>query len=290
MRVFELVTEEAAPARSWYRPVRATAFRPRDRRVGAGRCAHARGVGDRARLGNGRRRRVSGRGAVRVRASSRRAKASRVRSASWASGRRWALIRVEGEAGGARRVDGLRRRVDGGAASGGSRTSGSSSRRLSRTPRAEQRRRRGRVVGRATPSAVGSAKPRRGGSGTVTLAHAAAAQTRALEQRKRRATCSRAHGRSCRSPSPSSAGANGLHPAILSERGLDAALGRSRLACPSSSGDRRAGRAATEQVEVAAYYLVSEALTNVVKYTRQSCASRSCTGTAGSSLRWPTTA
>jgi signal transduction histidine kinase len=67
--------------------------------------------------------------------------------------------------------------------------------------------------------------------------------------------------------------ATGLHPAVLAERGLGPALealaGRVPLrvevkACPSER--------LPESVEVAAYYLVTEALTNVVKYAEASVA------------------
>jgi signal transduction histidine kinase len=59
----------------------------------------------------------------------------------------------------------------------------------------------------------------------------------------------------------------GVHPAILSQSGLGAALrslGR-RASVPTALDIRGIGRLA-EPVEAAAYYVVSEALTNAVKY------------------------
>ena len=63
--------------------------------------------------------------------------------------------------------------------------------------------------------------------------------------------------------------ARGIHPAILSEKGLDAALYAlaSRAPVPvtlDSDGDGRL----PEPVEVAAYFVVSEAIANVAKYAR----------------------
>jgi signal transduction histidine kinase len=63
----------------------------------------------------------------------------------------------------------------------------------------------------------------------------------------------------------------GLHPAILSEGGLEYAL-RSlarRSAVPTTLNVRIAGRL-PERVEVPAYYVVSEALTNVAKHAHAS--------------------
>ena len=62
--------------------------------------------------------------------------------------------------------------------------------------------------------------------------------------------------------------ARGIHPAILSERGLGAALESLAARSPvPASVDVRVGRVA-ERVEVAAYYLVSEALANAVKHAQ----------------------
>jgi PAS domain S-box-containing protein len=65
--------------------------------------------------------------------------------------------------------------------------------------------------------------------------------------------------------------ANGLHPAVLSDRGLDAALEAlaARVPVVVEVADVPRERL-PEPVEVAAYYLVSEALTNVVKYAQAS--------------------
>jgi signal transduction histidine kinase len=77
--------------------------------------------------------------------------------------------------------------------------------------------------------------------------------------------------------------ARGIHPAVLSEKGLDAALyalvSRAPLAVTLDSPTD--GRL-PEPVEVAAYYAVSEALTNVAKYanaTRADVAVRRENGT-----------
>jgi signal transduction histidine kinase len=65
--------------------------------------------------------------------------------------------------------------------------------------------------------------------------------------------------------------ARGLHPALLAERGLDAALpalaGRSTVpvSLVATPGERLPPR-----VETAAYFVVAEALTNVAKYARAS--------------------
>ena len=61
--------------------------------------------------------------------------------------------------------------------------------------------------------------------------------------------------------------ARGIHPAVLSERGLDAALYALAARAPvpvtlDSDGDGRL----PEPVEIAAYFVVSEALANVAKY------------------------
>ena len=64
---------------------------------------------------------------------------------------------------------------------------------------------------------------------------------------------------------------HGIHPAILSERGLQPALkalGR-RSAVPVEL-DLRAGRRLPGPVEVAAYYAVSEALANAAKHAQAS--------------------
>ncbi|MEO8290241.1 MAG: PAS domain-containing protein [Gaiellaceae bacterium] len=64
--------------------------------------------------------------------------------------------------------------------------------------------------------------------------------------------------------------ARGIHPAVLSDRGLPAALealaGRAPLPVDVRAPDERL----PPQVEAAAYYVVSEALTNVAKYAQAS--------------------
>ena len=64
---------------------------------------------------------------------------------------------------------------------------------------------------------------------------------------------------------------HGIHPAILSERGLQAALKAlaRRSAVPVELG-LRTGRRLPGRVEVAAYYAVSEALANAAKHARAS--------------------
>jgi signal transduction histidine kinase len=76
--------------------------------------------------------------------------------------------------------------------------------------------------------------------------------------------------------------ARGLHPSILSDRGLDAALEAlaSRAPLPveleTTSGERL-----PERVESVAYFVVAEALTNVAKYSQASHASITLTRTNG---------
>ncbi len=64
---------------------------------------------------------------------------------------------------------------------------------------------------------------------------------------------------------------HGIHPAILSERGLQAALkALARRSAVPVELDLRTGRRLPDQVEVAAYYAVSEALANAAKHARAS--------------------
>ncbi len=64
---------------------------------------------------------------------------------------------------------------------------------------------------------------------------------------------------------------HGIHPAILSERGLQAALkALARRSALLVELDLRTGRRLPDQVEVAAYYAVSEALANAAKHARAS--------------------
>jgi signal transduction histidine kinase len=63
----------------------------------------------------------------------------------------------------------------------------------------------------------------------------------------------------------------GIHPAILSEAGLTPALkALARRSAVPVELDLRAGRRLPDQVEVATYYAVSEALANVAKHARAS--------------------
>jgi signal transduction histidine kinase len=68
--------------------------------------------------------------------------------------------------------------------------------------------------------------------------------------------------------------ARGIHPAVLSNRGLDAALDglASRAPLPVDL-DASVRERLPEPVEVAAYFLIAEALTNVAKYANASRAS-----------------
>jgi signal transduction histidine kinase len=72
--------------------------------------------------------------------------------------------------------------------------------------------------------------------------------------------------------------ARGIHPAILSDRGLPEALEAltARAPLPVELLVEPGGRA-PEPVEVAAYYLVSEALTNIMKHSDATSASVSVT-------------
>jgi signal transduction histidine kinase len=64
---------------------------------------------------------------------------------------------------------------------------------------------------------------------------------------------------------------HGIHPAILSERGLTPALkALARRSAVPVELDLRTGRRLPDHVEVAAYYAVSEALANAVKHARAS--------------------
>ena len=65
----------------------------------------------------------------------------------------------------------------------------------------------------------------------------------------------------------------GIHPAILSQGGLGPAVKALARRCPVPVElDVRAGRRLPEPVEVAAYYVVAEALANVAKHARASVA------------------
>ncbi|HLK44785.1 MAG TPA: sensor histidine kinase, partial [Acidimicrobiales bacterium] len=60
--------------------------------------------------------------------------------------------------------------------------------------------------------------------------------------------------------------ARGIHPAVLTDRGLDAALEGLAARTPLAVDLGRVGRRLPEPIEAAAYYVVSEALANVVKH------------------------
>jgi signal transduction histidine kinase/uncharacterized protein YoaH (UPF0181 family) len=67
--------------------------------------------------------------------------------------------------------------------------------------------------------------------------------------------------------------ARGIHPAVLSEGGLGPALrGLARRAALPVDLNIQTETRAAERIEVAAYYVVSEALTNTTKHARASCA------------------
>ena len=79
--------------------------------------------------------------------------------------------------------------------------------------------------------------------------------------------------------------ARGLHPSVLSVRGLDAALaGLANRAPLPVEIDATADGRLPEQVESAAYFVVAEALTNVAKYSQASHASVSVTRENGEVL------
>ena len=65
--------------------------------------------------------------------------------------------------------------------------------------------------------------------------------------------------------------ARGIHPAILSEGGLGPALrALARRSAIPTDLDASVDKRLAERVEVAAYYVVSEALTNAAKHARAS--------------------
>jgi signal transduction histidine kinase len=64
--------------------------------------------------------------------------------------------------------------------------------------------------------------------------------------------------------------AHGLHPALLADRGLVAALESLALRSPLPVAVTCPPRRLPETVEVATYYLVAESLTNAIKHSRAS--------------------
>ena len=67
--------------------------------------------------------------------------------------------------------------------------------------------------------------------------------------------------------------ARGIHPAVLTDRGLDTALETlARRAPVPVELETLPGERLPEAVELAAYFVVAEALTNVAKYAEASCA------------------
>jgi signal transduction histidine kinase len=78
--------------------------------------------------------------------------------------------------------------------------------------------------------------------------------------------------------------ARGIHPAILAQGGLEPALKTlARRSTVPVELDLRAGTRLPERVEVAAYYVLAEALTNAAKHARASVV-RVETVAAGSAL------
>ena len=64
--------------------------------------------------------------------------------------------------------------------------------------------------------------------------------------------------------------ARGIHPAVLSDRGLGAGARGAGVACARPGrGQRRARGAAAPAVEAAVYFVTAETLTNVAKYARR---------------------
>jgi signal transduction histidine kinase len=76
--------------------------------------------------------------------------------------------------------------------------------------------------------------------------------------------------------------ARGLHPAVLTNRGLEPAVEAltSRALVPVTL-DADGGDRLPAPVEIAAYYVVSEALTNVAKYAHATCAGVTIRRTGG---------
>jgi signal transduction histidine kinase len=71
--------------------------------------------------------------------------------------------------------------------------------------------------------------------------------------------------------------ARGIHPAVLSERGLDAALEALAGRCSVPVEMAGPGRRLPGPIEATAYYVVAEALTNVAKYAKATAATVAAT-------------
>ena len=118
------------------------------------------------------------------------------------------------------------------------------------------------------------------------------AASRRATRRTRRPSSSSAHEEAKQALAEIRDLARGIDPAVLTDRGLDAALSSPRRAAGARRprpelGDERL----PEQVESAAYFVVAEALTNVARHSEAANArSRSSETTACSSSRSATTA
>ncbi|HWD75762.1 MAG TPA: histidine kinase, partial [Solirubrobacteraceae bacterium] len=81
--------------------------------------------------------------------------------------------------------------------------------------------------------------------------------------------------------------ARGIHPAILAHGGLGPALKTLARHCPVPVElDLRAGEQLPERVEVAAYYVVAEALTNAARHARASVVHVETEATGGALQLW----
>ena len=63
--------------------------------------------------------------------------------------------------------------------------------------------------------------------------------------------------------------ARGIHPAVLTDRGWRRPSRPSRHARPYPSSSRRRQKELPRPVEAAAYYVIAEALANVIKYAER---------------------
>ena len=138
--------------------------------------------------------------------------------------------------------------------------------------------RRGR--GRRAPAARAEPPRRRAAAARLALARAAA---RAGESSRRTRAAPRRSSTARRAELAHALEelrelARGIHPAILTDRGLAAALEALAARAPLPVEiDALPDRRLPEQVEAAAFYVVSEALTNVAKYAQASFARVSVT-------------